>query len=118
MTEFFKPLEFSHITGAPHDIPNDSIKKLPIFQQNNAITAKSHLRNFEKYLASYCNDASHDHDDVKMTLFALSLEDDAEEWYFDLDDDSYKTLSEFLEGLRRNGEKTKNQDICFLPFIT
>ena len=48
---------------------------------------------FEKHLVSYCNDVAHDHDDVKMKLFALSLEDDVEEWYLDLDDDSYKTLS-------------------------
>ena len=41
-----------------------------------------------------------------MKLFSLSLEDDAEEWYFDLDDDSYKTLSEFLEGFKKKwGEK-------------
>ena len=41
-----------------------------------------------------------------MTLFALTLADDAEEWYFDLDDDSYKTLSEFLEGFKKKwGEK-------------
>ena len=52
--------------------------------------------------------ASHDHDNVKMKLFALSLEDDAEEWYFDLDDDSYKTLSEFLEGYKNKwGENKK-----------
>src|SRR5713101_7091568 len=106
MMELFKPLEFSQIAGAPHAIPKDAIKKLPIFQVNNAITAKSHLRKFEKHLVSYCNDAAHDHDDVKMNLFSLSLEDDAEEWYLDLDDDSYKTLSEFQDGFRKKwGEK-------------
>ena len=35
-----------------------------------------------------------------MNLFALSVEDDVVEWYFDLDDDSYKTLIEFLEGFK------------------
>ena len=40
MTEFFKPLDFSEIAGAPHAIPKDAIKKFPIFQGNNAITAK------------------------------------------------------------------------------
>ena len=69
MTDLFKPVDFSQIAGAPHTIPKDSIKKLPIFQGNNTITAKSHLRNLEKHLVSYCNDAAHDHDDVKMTLF-------------------------------------------------
>ena len=78
MTELFKPLDFSQIAGDPHAIPKDAIKKLPIFQGNNAITAKSHLRKFEKHLVSYSNDATHDHDDVKIKLFALSLEDDAE----------------------------------------
>ena len=82
------------------------IKKLPIFQGNNAITAKSHLQKFEKHLVNYCNDAAHDHDDVKMNLFSLSLEYDVGEWYLDLDDDSYKTLSEFQYGFRKNwGEK-------------
>ena len=98
MTEFYKPLDFYQISGSPHYISNDAIKKLPIFQGNNAINAKSNPQKFEKHLASYYNDAIHDHDDVKMTLFSLSLEDDVEEWYFDLDDGSYKTLSEFLEG--------------------
>ena len=73
MTEFYKPLDFSQIAGTPHDIPNDDIKKLPIFQGNNAITAKSHLRKFEKHLVSYCNDAAHNHEYVKMNLFSLSL---------------------------------------------
>ena len=53
-----------------------------------------------------------------MKLFALSLEDDAVEWYFDLGDDSYKTLSEFLEGFKKKWGKRKNQDICLLPSIT
>ena len=106
MTELFKHLDFFQVAGAPHAIPKHAIKKLPIFQGNNAITAKSHLQKFEKCLVSYCNDAAHDHDDVKMKLFALSLEDDVEEWYLDLDDDSYKTLSEFQDGFRNKwGEK-------------
>ena len=41
-----------------------------------------------------------------MNLFDLSLEYDAKEWYLDLDDDSYKTLSEFLQGFKKKwGEK-------------
>ena len=47
MMEFYKPLDFSQIVGAPHNFPNDAIKKLPKFEGNNAITAKSHLRKFE-----------------------------------------------------------------------
>ena len=84
MTEFYKPLDFSQIAGSPHDISNDAIKKLPIFEGNNATTAKTHLRKFEKHLVSYCNNAASNHKDVKMKLFSLSLEDDAVEWYENL----------------------------------
>ena len=42
------------------------------------------FESLKRTYVSYCNDAAHDHDDVKMNLFALSLEDDAIEWYFDL----------------------------------
>ena len=37
----------------------------------------------------------------KSKLFALSLEDDAVEWYENLSDDSYKTLNEFLAGFKK-----------------
>ena len=36
-----------------------------------------------------------------MKLFALSLEDHAAEWYENLGDDLYKTLSDFLEGFKK-----------------
>ena len=102
MTEFFKPLDFSQIVGAPHAIPKDAIKKLPIFHGNNAITAKTRLQKFERN----CDDVASNHEDIKMKLFSLSLEDDAAEWYTDLGDDSYKTLNEFLQGFKKKwGEK-------------
>ena len=115
MTEFYKPLDFSQIAGSPHDILNDAIKKLPIFEGNNAITTKSHIWKFDKHLVSYCNDASHNHEDVKMNLFALSLEDDVSEWYSYLGDDSYKTLNEFLEGFKKKcgGEERAKTSACF-----
>ena len=55
---------------------------------------------FEKHLVSYCIDAANDHDDVKMKLFALSLEKEAGEWYLDLENNSYATLKDFLDGFR------------------
>ena len=69
-------------------------------------------------MVSYCNDATHDHADFKMKLFALSLEEDAGEWYLDLADNSYKTVNEFRDGFRKNGERKRNQDINLLPSIT
>ena len=99
--ELFKPLDFSQIACAPHAILKDAIKKLPRFEGNNATTAKTHLQKFERHLVSYCDDVSSNHEDIKMNLFALSLEDDAAEWYENLGDDSYKTLSDFLEGFKK-----------------
>ena len=95
MADFFKPLDFTQIAGTPHAIRNDAIKKLPTFQGNNAIIAKSHLQKFSRLLVGYCNEVARDHDDVKMKLFALSLEEDVGDWYLDLDDNTYKTLDEF-----------------------
>ena len=41
-----------------------------------------------------------------MKIFALYLEDDAGEWYLDLDDNTYKTLGEFQDGFKKKwGEK-------------
>ena len=42
-----------------------------------------------------------------MKLFALSLEDDVEEWYLNLDDGSYKTLSEFQDDFRMKWGENK-----------
>ena len=106
MVDFFKPLDLTQIVGALHAIPSDAIKKLPTFQGNNTITAMSPLLKFLRHFVSYCNNVANDHDDVKMKLFALSLEEDAGEWYLDLVDNSYKTLNEFLEGFTKKwGEK-------------
>ena len=106
MTNFYKPLDFSQIAGAPHNLPNDAIKKLLRFDGNNATTAKTHLRNFERHLVSYYDNVASNHEDIKMKLFALSLEDDAAEWYENLGNASYKTLNEFLVGFKKRwGEK-------------
>ena len=42
-----------------------------------------------------------------MKLFALSLENDAAEWYENLGDDSYKTLNEFLAGFKKKWAEKK-----------
>ena len=62
---------------------------------------------FEKHLVSYCIDAANDHDDVKMKLFALSLEEEAAEWYLDLENNSYATLKDFLDGFKEKWGENK-----------
>ena len=42
-----------------------------------------------------------------MKLFALSLEEDAGEWYLDLADNSYATLKDFLDGFREKWGENK-----------
>ena len=57
-------------------------------------------------MVGYCNEAAHDHDDVKMKRFSLPLGEDVRDWYLDLDDNSYKTLDEFQTGFKEKwGEK-------------
>jgi hypothetical protein len=75
MSAFLRPLNFAAIQGAPHAIPDKAIEKLPCFQGNNAISAHSHILNFNLCVLKYCR--GHDEEDVKMTLFVYSLEGDA-----------------------------------------
>ena len=106
MDAFFKPLNFTQITGQPHAILDKSIRKLPTFQGNNAFTSSSHLSKFSKCLLSWCEDAASKHDDVYMKLFALSHEEDACDRYINLVDNSYNSWDSFKNGfLERFGEK-------------
>ena len=47
MSNLLRPLNFTAIQGAPHTIPDKAIEKLPSFQGNNAVSAHSHLLNFD-----------------------------------------------------------------------
>jgi hypothetical protein len=47
MGSFLTPLNFAAIQGSPHQIPEKAIDKLPTFQGNNAISAKSHILSFD-----------------------------------------------------------------------
>lgn len=64
---------------APNIILNKFIEKLPSFQGNNAISAKTHIRNFNLCITKWYNNANHE--DVKMRLFVLALEVDALDWF-------------------------------------
>jgi hypothetical protein len=79
--DIYDPCDFFNIYGYPHAIPEKAIEKLPSFQGNNAVRAKMHDKSFMRCINKWC--AAHDHEDVKMKLFVLSLEDDASDWYED-----------------------------------
>jgi hypothetical protein len=54
MSVFLRHLSFAAIQGAPHQVPEKAIDKLPTFQGNNAINSKSHILNFQMCVERYC----------------------------------------------------------------
>jgi hypothetical protein len=50
MSVFLRPLNFVAFQVAPHQVPEKAIDKLPTFQGNNGISAKSHILNFQMCL--------------------------------------------------------------------
>jgi hypothetical protein len=102
------PLNFAAIQGSPHDIPDKAIDKLPTFHGNNAISAKSHILNFNLCIGKWCR--GHDEEDVKMTLFVYSLEGDAAEWFSEFDPDKFNTLDSIItEFMKRWGDQKENR---------
>jgi hypothetical protein len=99
MSIFLRPLNFAAIQVAPHAVPEKTIDKLPIFQGNNVISAKTHIMNFRMCVQRYCG--GHDEEDVKMTLFVYSLERDVAEWFTDFDANKFSTLDEILNEFRK-----------------
>ena len=85
MGTLLKPLDYSAVI-----VPDKSIQKDPSFYGNNAIIAKSHLLACTQCYNKWCHNVNHE--DVKMRLFALSLDVDAFEWFTSLDDNGIKTF--------------------------
>ena len=74
MGEFFTQLNFTQIAGQPHDIPEKAIDKLDTFPGTDASTStEQHLIYFSKHYGAYVR-GTDKHEDVYMTLFALSLD--------------------------------------------
>jgi hypothetical protein len=96
MSMFLSPLNFAAIQGAPHDIPEKAIDKLPSFQGNNAFSVHSHILSFCQCVLKYSKGL--DEEDVQMTLFVYSLEGDAAEWFTEFDADKFSTLEKIFMG--------------------
>jgi len=102
----YAPLDFTAIAGAPHDIPEKAIDRLPAFSGDNAVSIKSHLQAFETVMLRFAPN----HADVHMRLFVLSLEGDALNWFRGLAANSYKTLKELQDGfVSKWGEQRDNR---------
>jgi hypothetical protein len=92
MDDLYKPCDFTAINGYPHAIPKKALDKLPSFQGNNAISAKAHIRAFTHCVNKWCGNVAHE--DVKMKLFVLSLEEDALDWFSYFADNKFKTIKD------------------------
>ena len=69
MGEFFTQLNFTQISGQPHDIPEKAIDKIMAFNGTDASTsAEQHLRYFSKHCGAYVR-GTDKHENVYMTLF-------------------------------------------------
>jgi hypothetical protein len=112
MDDYFRPLDFSAINGYPHVILEKTIEKLPYFQGNNAITAKAHNKAFSLCINKWCSGATHNHQDIKMKFFALSLEEYASNWFSSLDDNKYATIKDLIARfMERWGDKKKHRHL-------
>jgi hypothetical protein len=68
------------------------------FKGNNAISAHSHLLNFDLCILNWCH--GHDEEDVNMNLFVYSLEGDVVEWFSEQDPNKFSTLAEICQTFR------------------
>jgi hypothetical protein len=112
MTTFLSPLNFAAIQGAPHDVPEKAIDKLPIFHGNNAISANSHISSFGRCVEKYCG--GHKEEDVKMTLFVYSLEGNVAEWFEDFPANKFNTLNSILDEFRKRWGDQRNIDFSWV----
>ena len=106
MGDYFTQLDFSQIAGQPHRLPDKAVEKLPMFTGSDATTSTMHLKSFSKCANAFISDPTHQHDDVYMKLFALSLDGRAGDWYSNLPDNSFATLAAFKTAFTNKfGEK-------------
>ena len=75
-----------------------------------SISAKQHIRNFSRHCGSYVNGADK-HEDVYMTLFALSLDGKAGNWYNNLPNNSFTTIAASRLRSSKNLVAKRNLDI-------
>ena len=93
----FKPCRFSDCL---HDFPEEAIPKLPIFSGGVSITVRRHLGLFTRIMIIYCRPPQFNHEDIKMRLFVLSLEDDALNWFNSFPKDSFTSLQDIVNAFK------------------
>ena len=98
--DLFAPCNFANIQGYPNDFPNNGMDLLPSFQGNNAVSAMAHIKAFSSWLGKYARGVDYNHEDVKMSLFVLSLEEDALDWFTNKPDNSFNSLQLIINAFK------------------
>jgi len=96
-----------HFTNIPHDILEIAINKLPSFTGNNAITATNHLIKFTRMLM-FCDSPRYNDEDVKMLLFVVSLQGDANNWYYDFPNNYFGSLQAIVNAFKNRYEDQRD----------
>jgi hypothetical protein len=110
MGDPLRPFNFINIQGYPHPIPDKAIEKLPSFQGNIVVSAKTHILNFNLCIMKWCN--GHNYEYFKMTLFVYSLEGDAKKWFSEQDPNKFNTLAEITQAFNeRWGDKKEDNHL-------
>lgn len=106
--DIYGPLNFANIQGYPHNLPNNGLDKLPVFQGNNAITVKNHLYTFQTWWAKFAH--VQNYEDVQMKCFVLTLEQDVMDWFRDSPDHNIDSYDSLLDAFREKfGNKKEDQ---------
>ena len=107
MDNLYKPCDFTTINGYLNTLLEKALEKLSSFEGNNAITAKAHIKSFSLCVNKWR--VVHNHEDVKMKLFVLSLEEDAHECFSGCVDNTFKTIKDLLDAFTEKwGDKKEH----------
>ena len=88
MAAWFDPLALPDVV---HDLPQNYAQKIPFYDGDGNFTTTQHVDTFD----DYADFEVVDEDDIKMSLFVLSLLGEANKWFRDLPARSIATFEAF-----------------------
>ena len=93
------PVDFSLITGAPHDMPKKYFEKVPRFDGVSATSIKDHIDKVWDHMEAY----EAVDEDVFMRGILFSLEGDVRKWFDRLPASSINGYDHFVMKLNNDG---------------
>lgn len=97
MDDLFAPC---HFTRFLHDMSEEAIHELPLFVGGDSTAARKHLSRVTHIIIRYCLSSQYKHEDVKMLLFAFSLEGDALNWFHNCPKNSFAPLQDIINAFK------------------